>query len=288
MNIIYYELSIKHPIQYLFSGKHEQTDGEWRHPRRTLCDYELILIADGTLYITLNQQKYVLNKGEFLFCTPGTFQDGYRACECSFYWMHFLGYDRDNSVYPVSFDVPPERVSEKIYFPVSGTAKSYEKLVVMMKQLQDGHRTYQDENLNRYLATAILCELYNQCFFGSQVTVRDKKHPQLYHDIVDYVKSYRHTNLKVLDVANFFGYNEKYLSHLFRSVTGISLKQYILQEKIDLAKYILTETGDTIATIAESLGFEDSHNFMKAFKKIVGLTPTEYRNTYSKRMVSHL
>lgn len=282
---MYYEIPIKQPVQYLFSGKHTQTNEEWRHPKRTLSDYELILVSEGTLYLALDKQKYTLSKGDFLFCPPGTLQEGFRSSQTSFFWMHFLGHGRDDTAYPVSSEIRPEKSGDKIRFPVSGSAKSYEKLAIMLKQLQDEHRTYEDNNLNCYLATAILCELYNQYFFSSEVVVRDKKRPQLYLDIVDYVKSYRHTNLKVIDIANFFGYNEKYLSHLFRSVTGVSLKQYILQEKIDLAKYILTETNDTVASIAESLGFEDSHNFMKAFKKIAGLTPTEYRNTYSKRTV---
>ncbi len=54
---------------------------------------------------------------------------------------------------------------------------------------------------------------------------------------------------------------------------------------MDQAKYMLTDTNDTINQIAASLSFTDNHNFMKAFKKIVGFTPTEYRNAYSKRLL---
>ena len=102
---------------------------------------------------------------------------------------------------------------------------------------------------------------------------------------MDYVKKFIHKNIKVSEIAHHFGYNEKYISFLFKSKSGTSLKQYILFEKMEIAKFILTDTNNTIGEIAVQLGFNDSHNFMKAFKKVVGLTPSESRNAYSKRLL---
>ncbi|MNE89876.1 HTH-type transcriptional regulator YesS [compost metagenome] len=86
-------------------------------------------------------------------------------------------------------------------------------------------------------------------------------------------------------IAAYFGYNEKYLSHLFTKISGIPLKQYILQQKMELAKFLLSDTNQNISEVSLQLGYKDCHNFTKSFKKIVGLTPTDFRNAYAKRLL---
>lgn len=282
----YCELSVEKPLKYNMTGKFKSPSPKWSHMKRVINDYELFIMTEGVLYISIDGYNYTLKKGDFLFCIPLSAQEGYKSSDCSFYWLHFLNSDGSNSSKLVS---PSEPYNYgKIRIPIHGAVKSYEKIIVMLKQLQDAVRSYEKNIINDYLATATLCELSNQCALFSEINKIEVKNQQLYNDIVDYIKWYRNTNIKVIDIANHFGYNEKYLSHLFNSIKGMSLKQYILQEKIDLAKYMLIDTNDNISIIAENLGFNDSHNFMKIFKKIVGLTPTEYRNAYGKRLLYYV
>ena len=111
---------------------------------------------------------------------------------------------------------------------------------------------------------------------------------QIYSDILDYVKLHISENIKVTDIAAHFGYNAKYLSHLFAEFTGISLKQFILNQKMDTASFMLTDSNQSIGDIARALGFSDSHNFSRAYKRVTGLTPSEYRNTFDKRLLYHV
>lgn len=182
--------------------------------------------------------------------------------------------------------VTPTETGE-IVIPQYDKLVSVEKMIVLMKQLQDCVREYNEPTLNNYMTTTILCELSNQV--SAQSKERNyrnlRKQDQLYNDIVDYIKWSRSEPLKVSQVANHFNYNEKYLSHLFRQKSGITLKQYMLEQKMELAKFLLTDTNQNINEIAAQLGYKDSHNFMKSFKKIVGLTPTKFRNAYAKRLL---
>lgn len=157
-----------------------------------------------------------------------------------------------------------------------------------MKQLQDAVKSqYPDAALNA-MTTTVLLELYSQLQMNTQsLTLTKPSQKQIYHDIIDFVKLNINKNLKVADVAKNFGYNEKYLSHLFASIAGIPLKQFILTHKIDSANFLLTDTNKSISLIAYELGFSDSHNFARAYKKITGLTPSEYRNAFAKRMLFH-
>ena len=106
---------------------------------------------------------------------------------------------------------------------------------------------------------------------------------QLFNDISDYINWHVCENIRVTDIADYFGYNGKYLSAMFKKWSGSSIKQYIIQVKMDHAKAELTDTNHSISQIGYSIGYNDPHNFANAFKKVTGLTPGDYRKSYSKR-----
>jgi len=61
--------------------------------------------------------------------------------------------------------------------------------------------------------------------------------------------------------------------------TGLSPIRYILNQKIEKAKQLLTVGELSVEDVAASLGFYDSAHFIKIFKNETGLTPTKYRST---------
>lgn len=278
-----YEFSAQVPLQYEYTGKFRAPSPSWKHEVFPLKDYELIVMTEGCLYIADDNGQYKVSKGEHLLLvpTPGNTRYGYHTSDCSFYWLHF-SCKNDILKLPPGGAVKP--MVNTLYIPAIGNLTAPEKVVILMKQLQDSIRSNYDSTFLNYTTTTILCEVYNQFYPQSGSVLTDAKR-QIYNDIKDYVKLTLNKNIKVSEIAGHFGYNEKYLSHLFCNINGLPLKQYILQEKMELAKYMLTDTNDTINQIASSLCFFDSHNFMKAFKKIVGLTPTKYRNAFSKRLL---
>ncbi|OKP98033.1 AraC family transcriptional regulator [Paenibacillus sp. P46E] len=278
-----FELQVDTPVDLEITGKFVAPSSDWVHLSRVLQDYELIVMTEGVLYLAGDKQQFVVSKGEYLLLPPLTRQYGTRSSDCCFYWLHFSA----KSGITIT-DVAISNHSEQdnvILLPQYGTLKSLEKIIVMMKQLQDSVRGYNHKTLNNYMATVILCELYNQLFHADTDPSKKTKQEQLYNDIVDYIKWSRSEHIKVSQIAAYFGYNDKYLSHLFTTISGISLKQYILQQKMELAKFLLADTNQNISEVSIQLGYTDCHNFMKSFKKIVGLTPTDFRNAYAKRLL---
>lgn len=70
----------------------------------------------------------------------------------------------------------------------------------------------------------------------------------------------------------------KYLSQLFRTETGITIVRYLLSLRIEKAKKLLTENKELKSyEVAEQVGYSDPVAFSKIFKKLVGMTPREYR-----------
>lgn len=291
-----YEFPINRPFIYNFTGKFEAPSEHWIHEDLLLFNYELFVMTEGTLYLTYNNEDYTVSAGEFLLLppipAPNNHRRGLRPSRCSFYWLYF-----ETGVPFVLKDIPEnglqacvcQLTEDTICIPRQGTAGNQEKIIVLMKQLQDAVKNLYKPVILNYMSTVILCELFSQFYTKKEVLGKSRKtQKQIYHDIIDFVKLNINRNLKVSDVAAHFGYNEKYLSHLFGTVAGIPLKQFILTNKINAANFMLTDTNKSISEIAHALGFSDSHNFSRAYKKISGLSPSEYRNAFAQRMLFHV
>ena len=74
------------------------------------------------------------------------------------------------------------------------------------------------------------------------------------------------------------GITQPYLYRIFREETGLSPKQYILNEKLDHAKRLLRETEFSVSEIAGTVGFASVLDFSKFFSRQTGESPSAYRN----------
>ncbi len=272
------------PFQYNFAGKFTAPGSEWMHLTRQLFDFELFVVTEGVLYIAEEEVEYEVKKGEYLLMPPTHRQHGYRTGACSFYWLHFY----PSSAYEMLEMESSVGVQEatSIMIPMYGTLQSFERMVVLMKQLQDSERRYGMRALNNFSTSVILAELSAQNSIYDKYDNSDNS-SQLYNDIADYIRLNVCSNLKVSDVADYFGYNEKYLTTYFKKWSKVSIKQFILQEKMESAKAQLSETNHSVSQIGYTIGYRDPHNFTNAFKKVTGLTPSDYRDSYTKRRANN-
>lgn len=101
------------------------------------------------------------------------------------------------------------------------------------------------------------------------------------HEIVRKTKAYVHAHLngelKVLEVSKQLGVNPDYLSHLFRTETGVRYIDYVNHARIEKACERLSVSNDKIYEIGEQTGFENTNYFIRVFKKHTGYTPLDYR-----------
>jgi len=69
-----------------------------------------------------------------------------------------------------------------------------------------------------------------------------------------------------------------YLSRLFKQETGVTITDYLINVRIEQAKNLLRSRPDLKTyEVGEQVGYPDSAYFTKLFKRIVGMTPNEYR-----------
>ncbi|OMF26744.1 hypothetical protein BK133_20100 [Paenibacillus sp. FSL H8-0548] len=74
--------------------------------------------------------------------------------------------------------------------------------------------------------------------------------------------------------------NPDHLTRQFKKETGHTITDYVLLERIKLAKELLTQTNIPISSISSSVGYSNFSHFTKVFKKYTELGPTEYRSQF--------
>lgn len=104
-------------------------------------------------------------------------------------------------------------------------------------------------------------------------------------DIVSYVEKYYMNELSLEKLSNRFFLSREHISRKFKQETGMPLSKYIINLRINQAKSWLIETEESIFSIALMLGYQDEIYFSKLFKKVVGMTPFEYRNGEKKLQI---
>lgn len=291
-----YRLDIQSPFQFKKTGKCEAVSSVQTHHPPNARDFELIVATEGTLYLQYKNTRCTVSPGEYLLLHPSlspqkfpprSKSDSLMPASCSYYWMRFSC--------PASLSDSEAAAGAAANLrgiaslPFHGRLLHPQKPLLLMRQLQDCVRSGYDAPYLNYMATLIVCEIVNQHRFllSREENGFTNARKQLYNDIIDYVNYYINDDLKVSTIARHFGYNDKYLSRYFKKFSGVSLKHYILSQKIERANFLLADTNLTVSDISNSLGFSDYHNFIRIYKSMTSMTPSEYRDVYVRRIVEH-
>lgn len=124
---------------------------------------------------------------------------------------------------------------------------------------------------------------YARAVKEEQQKERNENPNPLIAGVKEYIFSHLHEAIQIADIAKHLRVNPNYLSHLFRSQENVTIKQYILREKIRRSRNLLQYSDYRIQEIGFYLGFSSQSHFTKVFQEIEGMTPNEYRKQFHKR-----
>ncbi len=259
-------------IEHHMSGHFIAPSPSWRHMSRPLQEYELVVVTEGTLYIADGSEHFTIQKGEYRILSPTCRQFGWKPSQCSFYWLHF----RDST---------PENCQKIITLPNTGKLPFFNRFSILFSQFYDLTQDCRDDYIIALSATGLLLEIYRQVCTDDQ-TARSTGY-SLYKKILEYTEWNSGYRLSVADIARYLGYHPKYISHVFHRFHDCTLKHYLLQQTMEHAKNELAYSRKSISEIAESMGFLNVHNFSTSFRHIVGVSPRQYRESFSPIPPNH-
>ena len=94
---------------------------------------------------------------------------------------------------------------------------------------------------------------------------------------IDYIHAYLNRNLSLTELANVINISPTYFASLFKRAMGISPHQYVIQQRVEKAKEMLSKTDLAIADIALQVGFSSQSHLTQQFKQVTGITPKQAR-----------
>ncbi|WP_058308516.1 helix-turn-helix domain-containing protein [Gracilibacillus massiliensis] len=116
------------------------------------------------------------------------------------------------------------------------------------------------------------------CDFADRVhRVKFYHYSKPINDCLAYIFQHLYEDFSISKLADVTNLHPNYLSKLFKKEVGITLSEYIINQKIEEAMKLLTNTKHTLSEIYTWLNFHDQSHFTKVFKKHTGTTPKQYR-----------
>ena len=102
-------------------------------------------------------------------------------------------------------------------------------------------------------------------------------------ELCEYIDQNLDKRLTLTDLAKKCFYNPSYFSRVFKEKFGITLADYLTKRRANHAAKLLIETDLTSEAIAEACGYNDKSGLYRAFSKVYGMKPSEYRRLCKKK-----
>ena len=183
--------------------------------------------------------------------------------------------------------------NDKIFVSVSGYGINEEKAIERIEYLSREYFLDKESLLYVYknglkkekeneeqLTTLIkpLCYMLNFLqFIILDIPERVETKSVLFDSMLNYVQFNFMNEITIRDIAQTCACSQSTVCHVFKQYTGKSIKKYIDNLRINQAKRLLSTSDLPINRIAQLCGFSNINYFPTAFKKQIGISPTEYR-----------
>ena len=105
---------------------------------------------------------------------------------------------------------------------------------------------------------------------------------QVRDEIEGYISAHFADDLSMQDVARAMNYSDAYFCKLFKQCFKVNFSTYLNEYRVEKAKNLLQTTRSSIKDISIRCGYTDSNYFARVFRRVTGVTPSEYRQTRSK------
>lgn len=239
--------------------------------KNVICpENKLFYITDGELIVETENAKYIGKKGDMMII-PAELKHSFYLTDKHYaekYWMHFqlkTGSENyfENFTVPLKITVGKNEYAEKTFSALLTETES-------------------DEPSAKLKAAALVLALVSFYTENCIVTETGRVGDEI-EKVITYIKSNYGENPTLKDLTKLANLSPNYLVRKFKKRTGYSPMRYITMIKIEVARFMLENTADTVSDIMEKVGFYDSAHFSKTFKLQTGYSPRNYREVYGNR-----
>ena len=173
--------------------------------------------------------------------------------------------------------IEPDAFAQGMLQFLSDVEKVYHNLVddEVQKQINACRRIYQFSGVEAYEEAVMELVLG----MHEKIRVQEDDHGvgQKMQQAIAYIQENYNKDLNMAVVSNYISMNYSVFSFEFKNYVGVNFVTYLKELRMKEAKKLLEETDKKVIEISQMVGYENEKHFMKLFKSICGVSPSEYR-----------
>lgn len=233
--------------------------------------YLCFVVVEGAGGLVYEGKQYELNEGDVVFidCRKG-YSHSTDSNLWTLQWCHFYG-----ASMPSIYEKYRERGGKSVFH--SENKAQFTSILTELYTLAASADHIRDVRMNEKLS-GLLTLLMEQSWHPES-SVLSKKRMEL-ADVRAYLDEHYEDRISLDDLAARFFINKYYLTRIFKEAYGLTVNSYILSKRITRSKRLLRFSDMTIDEIAAAVGMSDANYFSRVFRKIEGVSPTEYRRQW--------
>ncbi len=295
-----FEIDLNKTLKIAMLNREIYIPKRYRHCTRYNPEYIMYVMVGGRLSLESGGEEVILSPGDIYIFRKGDFQKPVDSAECEFYYVHF---DTDAiTETELSDDEYCSRVQEnRTEFSKANLwgIRSYEYMKVLLRQKihidskekmsyiidvlkKNTLSGYADMEERLALSGAVAglmlrLESVTAEILGNRGRENSWKQYFVAKNIADYIAENYTRDFGSEEIEEIFSISFDYANRVFKKIMGSSIIKYRNLLRINAAKTQMLVSDRTINEIARETGFEDGYYFSRYFKKMQGVSPSEYR-----------
>ncbi len=260
----------------LFCG-HQKCEPRHAYGPAVRTHYLLVYVHAGKGTFKTQNTIYHLQKGCSFFIFPGevTYYQADADDPWEYSWVAFTG------------GVGLHETSQ-ILLRASITAQRPVHMAVQYQPLEDLFRELVafSQNSQHFVDLKILSLFYDIMYryivTNNSIDTKKISSPLSSHlDLaIEYIKCYYHRNISVSEIAQYLGIRREYFCMLFKKQFEISPVQFLKNYRLKVSSTLLITSHESIVEIAYRVGYSDYNYYSNSFRKLYGISPSQYRKLY--------
>lgn len=267
----------------------------WIHFSRCINEQVLYVIREGNMYLQEDGVRYHLTAGDFFLLEPGLPHEGYQKAPCDYYYAHFTHPDmhrvtdekaamalltekRRQSLISYNLDendpTDPITYLPKHFHLSGGEFKSQLHAAV---ECYDSREEHYKRRASTQIHSFLLQVAHDHLLAQNSAQGRKmRKSDAVAEQLLRFLNQNYSKRLTSREIEEMFEVNFDYINRVFSHMTGSPIFTYINILRIYNAKQLIATTDLPFSEIAYLVGIEDRYYFSKLFRKMTGVSPTEY------------
>lgn len=234
--------------------------------RKSFDSFLLMYIQKGELLLTFEDHTRKVTSGSFVLldCYKQHSYSTSSGWECI--WCHFDG-------------ITARSYYQSVVSRLSNVFSMTDPHPVLIKMTSIINCFYNAAFIQEPLLSKYLTDILTEFLLYTPLNKSSRTNMNMAEETISYINNHFQENITIEELAAHAGLSQYHFIRTFKSETGFTPHEYLVNTRIATAKYLLKTSQLPVKEICFSSGFSGENIFCSAFKRHLGMTPLQYRNS---------